>query len=108
MDQLRIENVSKMIRFLSGNSGYKMEELAQKLGVSLRTAYRYMDTLRTAGYDIYRVKSSIYRMDSLPLAWVGNGNVFPTNTTTRKQTIILLAGNVFARLGPVPDFGDRI
>ena len=76
MDQKRIENVSKMIRLLSGNTQYEMSEIARKLEVSQRSAYRYLDTLMMAGHEIHKVRGSIYKMDSLPLAWVGNGNVF--------------------------------
>lgn len=76
MDQLRIENLGRIMRLLSGNISYTVQQLADKLDVSVRTIYRYIDTLKNAGFEIVSIQKTIFRLKDLPLSWVGNGNVF--------------------------------
>ena len=49
MDQPRIERMLRLMRYMSGNINYSVEELAEKLDMSERTIYRYIDTFRGAG-----------------------------------------------------------
>lgn len=49
-DQAKIERVLKLIMLLSGTFGYSSDEIAEKLEISKRTVYRYIETLRNVGF----------------------------------------------------------
>lgn len=54
MDQNKIERVLKLMKLLTGNIEYSIEELADKLETSPRTIYRYIDTFKTAGFAVIK------------------------------------------------------
>ncbi len=54
MDQPKIERLLRLMKMLTANTTYSVEELAQRLGLSRRTIYRYIDTFREAGFVIKR------------------------------------------------------
>ena len=49
MDQPKIERVLRLMQLLSGSRRYTIEELAERLDMSARTIYRYIDRLRAWG-----------------------------------------------------------
>lgn len=51
-DQTHVERLSRLLRMLTANSSYRKKHLAQALGVSERTIYRYIDALRTGGFVV--------------------------------------------------------
>lgn len=54
MDQNKIERVLKLMKLLTGNVEYSIEELAEKLETSPRTIYRYIDTFKAAGFAVIK------------------------------------------------------
>lgn len=67
MDQPKIERMLRLMMALTSNRRYSIADLADKLEMSQRTIYRYLDTFREAGFvikktgDIFRIdKSSPY------------------------------------------------
>ncbi len=54
MDQPKIERLLRLMKMLTANTTYSVDELAQRLGASRRTIYRYIDTFREAGFVIKR------------------------------------------------------
>ena len=54
MDQPKIERLLRLMKMLSGNINYTLDEISEKLGMSRRTVYRYIDTLKAAGFVIAR------------------------------------------------------
>ena len=40
------------MKLLSGNVNYSVPELSDKLGMSVRTIYRYIDTFKAAGFAV--------------------------------------------------------
>lgn len=50
---------------LTGNASFTVQDIAQMMGTSIRSIYRYMDTLKGAGFVIERVDGTIYRCASL-------------------------------------------
>ena len=43
MDQPKIERMLRLMKYMSGNVNYTIDELAEKLDMSYRTIYRYID-----------------------------------------------------------------
>ena len=58
MDQPKIERLLRLMKMLAGNVDYSVDELAERLQMSRRTIYRYIDTLKEAGFVIRRVGES--------------------------------------------------
>lgn len=52
MDQPKIERVLRLMQLLSGSRRYTIEELAERLDMSARTIYRYIDTFKSVGYAV--------------------------------------------------------
>ena len=66
MDQPRIERMLRLMRYMSGNINYSVEELAQKLDMSERTIYRYIDTFRGAGFAVTKIWANVYKLEKMP------------------------------------------
>lgn len=64
MDQPKIERTLRIIHLLSGNTKHTLDELAETLGVSRRTMFRYLDTLKEAGFVIQRIDEGVYKIVS--------------------------------------------
>lgn len=62
MDQPKIERMLRLMKMLTANSSYTVDELAERLDMSRRTIYRYIDTFREAGFVIKKSGSYI-RLD---------------------------------------------
>ena len=46
MEQPRVERVFRLMRLMTGNVYFTVEELAEKLETSYRYIYRYIDTFK--------------------------------------------------------------
>ena len=68
-----MERLLKLIQLMAGEVGYSVGELADKVGMSVRTVYRYVDTFRSAGFLVYRTQDGFLKMgrESKALADVG-------------------------------------
>lgn len=62
MDQPKIERLLRLMKMLTGNIAYTIEDLSVRLDMSVRTIYRYIDTFRIAGF-IIKQKGKVYRID---------------------------------------------
>ena len=56
----------RLMRYMSGNINYSVEELAQKLDMSERTIYRYIDTFRGAGFAVTKIWANVYKLEKMP------------------------------------------
>lgn len=65
MDQPKIERVLRLMTLLTGNAIYTVQVLASMMGTTNRSIYRYMDTLKGAGFVVERVDGTIYRCAAL-------------------------------------------
>ena len=65
MEQPQIVRILRLLALLSGNILYTVEELADKLGVTKRTIYRYLGSFREAGFSVRKVRDHVYHLTSL-------------------------------------------
>lgn len=66
MDQPKIERLLRLMKYLSSNSSNSIGSLGKKLGMSPRTIYRYIDTLKSAGFSVSKLYGDVYRLTSMP------------------------------------------
>lgn len=52
MDQPKLERLLRLMKMLTANNSLTVDEIADKLGISSRSVYRYIDTFRDAGFVI--------------------------------------------------------
>ena len=64
MDQPKLERLLRLMKLLTANTTYNVDQLAERLQMSRRTIYRYIDTFREAGFVIKKAGDCI----RLPLA----------------------------------------
>lgn len=62
MDQPKIERMLRLMKMLTANTLYTVDDVAERLGMSRRTVYRYIDTFREAGFVIKKSGNRI-RLD---------------------------------------------
>ena len=62
MDQPKIERMLRLMKILTANTLYTVDDIAERLEMSKRTIYRYIDTFREAGFVIKKSGSYI-RLD---------------------------------------------
>ncbi len=62
MDQPKIERMLRLMKMLTANVSYTVDDIAERLGMSRRTVYRYIDTFREAGFLIKK-SSEFIRLD---------------------------------------------
>ncbi|MFA5850677.1 MAG: WYL domain-containing protein [Bacteroidales bacterium] len=55
MDQPKLERLLRVMQLLINNKRYTVEDLASRLGTSVRTAYRYIDTFKNAGFLVNEI-----------------------------------------------------
>lgn len=59
MDQPKIERLLRLMKMLTANNEYTVEDLSNKLDMSVRTIYRYIDTFREAGFVVKKTNGCI-------------------------------------------------
>ena len=62
MDQPKIERVLRLMKMLTNNNNYTVEDIAERLGISYRSVYRYIDTFKEAGFVVQRKEGGIYKL----------------------------------------------
>lgn len=62
MDQPKIERILRLMKMLTANTSYSVDDMAERLDMSRRTIYRYIDTFREAGFVIKKSGNCI-RLD---------------------------------------------
>ena len=66
MEQPKIERLLRLMSLLSGNVDYSIAEIAEKLSISSRSIYRYLDTFKNAGFSVIKLYSDVYKLAELP------------------------------------------
>ena len=66
MEQPRVERVFRLMRLMTGNAYFTVEELADKLETSYRSIYRYIDTFKELGFVVEKIHGNVYRLVKTP------------------------------------------
>ncbi len=66
MDQPKLERMLRLMKYLSGNIDYTIGELADRLEMSPRTVYRYLDTFKSAGFSVAKLYGDVYKLGRMP------------------------------------------
>ncbi|MBQ9310139.1 MAG: WYL domain-containing protein [Bacteroidales bacterium] len=66
MEQPRVERVFRLMRLMTGNVYFTVEELAEKLETSYRSIYRYIDTFKELGFAVEKIRGNVYRIVKMP------------------------------------------
>ena len=70
MDQPKIERMLRLMKMLASNKNYTIDELAEKLGISYRSIYRYIDTFKDSGFVVEKLHSNVYRLGKMPKGYI--------------------------------------
>lgn len=63
MDQPKIERLLRIVKLLQDSDvDYTIEEIAQRVNVSYRTIYRYLDTLETVGFVVINKSPGVKKL----------------------------------------------
>ena len=66
MDQPKIERLLRLMKMMAGNRNYTIDELAESLGISYRSVYRYIETFKDSGFVVEKLHSNVYRLGKMP------------------------------------------
>lgn len=62
MDQPKLERLLKLMKLMTGNVNYTVEDLAERLDTSYRSIYRYIDTFKSAGFVVHKLDGGVYKL----------------------------------------------
>ena len=62
MDQTKISKLLRLMKLLTGNVSRTIDQLAAEMGITSRTTYRYIDTIREAGFVVNKLYGNVYAM----------------------------------------------
>ena len=62
MDQPKIGRVLRLMKLMTGNVNYSVEDLSKNLSISSRSIYRYIDTFKEAGFVVQKIDDGVYKL----------------------------------------------
>ncbi len=62
MVQTKITKLLRLMKLLTGNVSRTIEQLAKEMGTTSRTIYRYIDSIREAGFVVNKLYGNVYAM----------------------------------------------
>lgn len=62
MDQPKLERLLRLMKLLTGNVNYTVNDLAERLDTSYRSIYRYIETFKDAGFVIHKLEGGVYKL----------------------------------------------
>ena len=62
MDTPKISKLLRLMKLLTGNVSRTIDSLAEEMGVTPRTLYRYIDSIREAGFVVNKLYGNVYAM----------------------------------------------
>ena len=65
MDQPKLERMLRLMKLLSGNVNYTINELAERLDTTYRSIYRYIDTFKECGFAVEKLHGGVYKMTTV-------------------------------------------
>ena len=62
MEQHKISKLLRLMKLLTGNVSTTINQLAAEMGTTQRTIYRYIETIREAGFVVNKLYGNVYQM----------------------------------------------
>ena len=62
MDQTKLSKLLRLMKLLTGNVSRTIDQLAVEMGITPRTIYRYIDTIRESGFVVNKLYGNVYAM----------------------------------------------
>lgn len=62
MDQPKLERMLKLMKLMTGNINYTINDLAERLDTSYRSIYRYIETFKDAGFVVQKLDGGVYKL----------------------------------------------
>lgn len=62
MDQPKLERLLRLMKLMTGNVNYTVNDLAERLDTSYRSIYRYIETFKDAGFVVHKLDGGIYKL----------------------------------------------
>ena len=62
MDQTKISKLLRLMKLLTGNVSRTIDQLAKEMGTAPLTIYRYIDSIREAGFVVNKLYGNVYAM----------------------------------------------
>ena len=62
MDQPKVERLLRLMKLMTGNVNYTVNDLAERLGTTYRSIYRYIETFKDAGFVVHKLDGGIYKL----------------------------------------------
>lgn len=65
MDDTKISRLLRLIKLLTGNVSTTIDQLATQMNTTSRTVYRYIETIRDAGFVVNKLYGNVYKMGKM-------------------------------------------
>ena len=65
MDQSKITKLLRLMKLLTGNVSRTIDQLAVEMGTTSRTIYRYIETIREAGFVVNKLYGNVFAMGKI-------------------------------------------
>lgn len=62
MDQPKIERLLRLMKLMTGNVNYTVNDLAERLDTTYRSIYRYIETFKDAGFVVQKLDGGVYKL----------------------------------------------
>lgn len=62
MDQPKLERLLRLMKLMTGNVNYTVNDLAERLDTSYRSIYRYIETFKDAGFVVQKLDGGVYKL----------------------------------------------
>lgn len=62
MDQPKVERLLRLMKLMTGNVNYSVNDLAERLDTSYRSIYRYIETFKDAGFVVHKLDGGVYKL----------------------------------------------
>ena len=62
MDQPKVERLLRLMKLMTGNVNYTVNDLAERLGTTYRSIYRYIETFTDAGFVVHKLDGGVYKL----------------------------------------------
>ena len=62
MEQPKIERLLRLMKLMTGNVNYTVNDLAERIGTTYRSVYRYINTFKDAGFVVQNLGGGVYKL----------------------------------------------